>query len=383
MAAATTPTPTPEITKEQVAKTIDDAKESIIQYFRHLYALNRLENWVGAAVVFAALLGLGFLLRIFSQRRLRTLAARQKQAMEYLVHRLICRTHPIFFVTFALYFACRWFLEQPRKGPEFAALATIVFLLQSIVWFNEIIEHVVGRYRRKKIEEDAASVMTMSAIGFIAKVTMCIVIGLLLLVNLGVQIGPLLATVGVAGVAIGLALQSILADLFASLSIVLDKPFVLGDFIVVDDKMGTVEDIGLKTTRLRSLSGEQLVFGNGDLLKSRIHNYKRMQERRIVFGFGLVYGTPPEKLERVGAIVREVIERIESTRFDRAHFTGFGDSDLHFEVVYYVLSADYIVYRDIQQKINLELVRRFAAESLEFAFPTRTVYVVNAGPENK
>lgn len=382
MAAATTPQPTPATTNEQVAKSIDDATASVIQYFKHLFAINGLENWIGAAVVFVAILGLAFLLRLFSGKRLRLLAVRQKHAAEYLIHRLICRTHPIFFVTAALYFSCRSFLAQPKNGPEFAIFATFVLLAQSIVWFNESIEHVVGEYRRKKLEQDAASVMTMSALGFIAKVVVCVVIGLLFLVNLGIQIAPLLATVGVAGLAIGLALQNILTDLFASLSIVLDKPFVLGDFIAVDDKMGTVEDIGLKTTRLRSISGEQLIFGNGDLLKSRIRNYKRMQERRVAFRFGIAYRTPPEKLVRIGELVREIIEKIDQTRFDRAHFLEFSENSLQFEVVYYVHQPDYNLYCEIQQTINLELIGRLASESIDFAFPTHTVKLIDSSAQN-
>src|SRR5690606_7585627 len=167
---------------------------------------------------------------------------------------------------------------------------------------------------------------------------------------------------------------------FGSLSIVLDKPFVIGDFIVVDGLAGTVERIGLKTTRVRALSGEQLVFSNADLLGSRIHNYKRMQERRVVFSFGVTYDTPPEKVAAIPNMVREVIEARENTRFDRAHFQKFGDSDLTFEVVYYMLVADYNLYMDTQQAINLELLRRFAADGIEFAFPTRTLYVNQLTP---
>ncbi|MCE5228232.1 mechanosensitive ion channel family protein [bacterium] len=374
------PTPTPAIpTNAQIGKVVEAAKDSVIKYFENLYAQNSLSHWGGAAIVFVATLGAAFLLRIIAEKRLRTLAVRHKHTLEYFIHRLIRRTHPIFFVTVSIYCASKTFLEQPEHGPKLAFIVTIVVLLQSIVWFNEAIDHVVNEYRRKNLQEDAAGVMTMAALGFVAKLIVCVVIGLLLLVNLGVEIGPLLATVGVVGLAIGLALQNILGDLFASLSIVLDKPFVLGDFIVVDDQMGTVEDIGLKTTRLRSISGEQLIFGNNDLLKSRIRNFKRMMERRVVFQFGVVYQTPVEKLGRIGEMVRDVIQGIGDTRFDRAHFTEFGDSALQFEVVYFVLEPDYNLYRDIQQKINLELMQRFQAESIDFAFPTRTVQVIHSG----
>jgi small-conductance mechanosensitive channel len=177
--------------------------------------------------------------------------------------------------------------------------------------------------------------------------------------------------------------QNILGDLFASLSIALDKPFVIGDFIVVDGIAGTVEYVGLKTTRVRSLDGQQVVFANADLLKSRIHNYKRLYERRVLFGFGVRYSTPPDTLAAIPDWVRDIVTAQSATRFDRAHFKGFGDSALAFEVVYFVLDPDYNRYMDIQQAINLALVHRFAAAGVDFAFPTRTLHVEmlpSAGP---
>ncbi|HEV7226556.1 MAG TPA: mechanosensitive ion channel family protein, partial [Pirellulales bacterium] len=188
----------------------------------------------------------------------------------------------------------------------------------------------------------------------------------------------LVAGLGVGGIAIALAAQNVLGDLFASLSIVLDRPFILGDFIAVGDFSGAVEHIGLKTTRLRSLSGEQLVFSNADLLQSRIRNYKRMYERRIQFTFGVAYGTSRDQLTAIPGMIREAIAAHEKTRFDRAHFKSFGDSALIFEAVYYVLSPDYNLYMDIQQAINLTLLQGFAAAGIDFAFPTQTIYVHKA-----
>jgi small-conductance mechanosensitive channel len=179
----------------------------------------------------------------------------------------------------------------------------------------------------------------------------------------------------VGSIAVALAIQNILADLFASLSIALDQPFVIGDFIIVDDYLGTVENIGLKTTRVRSLSGEQLVFANNDLLNSRIRNYKRMGERRVLFTFGVIYQTPIEQLEQISAWVKEIIQTHEQARFDRAHFKSFGDSALVFEVVYYVQSPDYNLYMDIQQAINLALMKRFEKNGIEFAYPTQTLFI--------
>jgi small-conductance mechanosensitive channel len=198
---------------------------------------------------------------------------------------------------------------------------------------------------------------------------------LFLLDNWGVNVTAFVAGLGIGGIAIALAAQTILGDLFSYFVIFFDRPFEIGDFIIVQDKMGSVEYIGIKTTRLRSLTGEQLVFSNTDLTNSRVHNYKRMERRRIVFQIGVTYQTPPEKLARVPEIIKAAVTRREGVTFDRAHFLSFGDSQLTFEVVYIVLTGDFNKYMDHQQAINLELFNIFAQEGIEFAYPTRTVFV--------
>ena len=198
---------------------------------------------------------------------------------------------------------------------------------------------------------------------------------------LGINIGPFIASLGIGGVAVALALQNVLGDLLASLSIILDKPFVVGDFVVVGSDAGSVEHVGLKTTRVRSISGEQLVLSNSDILSARIRNYGRMAERRIVFTIGVEYGTPTETLRAIPQMVRAAVEACDNTRFDRCHFNAFADSSLNFETVYFMKVPDYAAYMNTQQEINLQLYERFAAEGIDFAFPTRTVHVVgnNAG----
>jgi len=218
----------------------------------------------------------------------------------------------------------------------------------------------------------------MSAIGFVVRLVLWSLVALIALDNLGVNITGLIAGLGIGGIAVALALQNVLGDVFASLSIVLDKPFVLGDFIVVDQLSGTVEYVGLKTTRIRALSGEQLIVSNADLLRSRIRNFKRMQERRVLFQFGVTYQTPTDLLERISQIARQVIESEKLTRFDRAHFKEFGESALLYECVYYVLSADYNVYMDIQQRINIALAHHLQSAGVEFAYPTRTIIMQHA-----
>ncbi len=193
--------------------------------------------------------------------------------------------------------------------------------------------------------------------------------------NIGFKVSSVIAGLGIGGVAVALAAQAILQDLFSYFSIIFDRPFDVGDFIIVDSFMGTVEYVGIKTTRIRSLSGEQVVFSNTDLTNSRVRNYKRMELRRVVFGFGVVYETPLDKLKKIPQIVENVIKSIDQTRFDRAHFFKYGDFSLDFEVVYYVLNSDYNKYMDIQQEINLKIKEEFEREGIEFAYPTQLLYL--------
>lgn len=201
-------------------------------------------------------------------------------------------------------------------------------------------------------------------------------VGLLFLFdNLGYNVTTIIAGLGIGGIAIALAAQNILGDLFNYFVIFFDRPFEVGDFITVDDKKGTVEHVGIKTTRLISVSGEQLAFSNSDLTKSRIHNFKRMERRRVVFSLGVVYHTTPAKLEQVPAIIKNIVTAQEAVTFDRAHFATFGAYSLNFEVVYFIESADYLQYMNTQQEINLKIFKAFADEGIEFAYPTQTVLV--------
>ena len=230
-------------------------------------------------------------------------------------------------------------------------------------------------YRTRRSVHDAAGATSTAALGFVARVAVWLVIVLMILDNFGVNITTLVASLGIGGIAVALALQNVLGDLFSSLSIVLDKPFVIGDFISVDDISGTVEYVGLKTTRIRGLGGEQVVFSNSDLLGSRIRNYKRMETRRIVFGIGVTYEISKQQVLAIPGILREVVEAQPQARFDRAHFKAYGASSLDFEVVYIVKTPEYGVYMDVQQAINLALFERFADEGIDFAYPTQTVYL--------
>ncbi|BBM69098.1 mechanosensitive ion channel family protein [Rhodothermus marinus] len=337
-------------------------------------------EWLKAIGVWAALSVVFIVVQRVLAGRIEALATRTRTNIDNIIANILRQTRAYFLVGLAFYAAVA-IVQLPRPVVQWGGrIAFVLLLLQLIRWGSGLITFYVERYRQQKLEEDPAAVTSMQALGFIGRLVLWTIVLLVALDNFGVDITALIASVGIAGVAIGLAVQNILGDLFASLSIVLDKPFVVGDFIIIDNYMGTVEHIGLKSTRIRSLTGEQLVFSNSDLLNSRIRNYKRMQERRIVFTVGVVYQTPKEKLEKIPQIIREIIEAQEMVRFDRAHFKEFGPSSLNFEVVYWVLDPDYTLYMNIQQAINLALFERFQQEGIEFAYPTQTLFVYPMKP---
>jgi small-conductance mechanosensitive channel len=255
----------------------------------------------------------------------------------------------------------------PAADRALRTAAILAFLLQVAIWSSAGIDAWVTSYRRRRLLTDAASATTVGALHFLAKLVLWVLLLLVALDNLGVNVTALVTGLGIGGIAVALALQNILGDVFASLSIVLDKPFVLGDSIGVGDSTGTVESIGLKTTRLRSATGEQLVFGNADLLKGRIKNFRRMETRVVTLAFSLAYDTPADQLEAVPGLVRAIVEKLPQVRFDRAHWKGFGTSGFDFEVAYAVLTADFLTHMDRQQAIGLALVRALAEHGIALA----------------
>jgi small-conductance mechanosensitive channel len=352
-----------------------------MEYLDATYYDNSLRQWLialGAALLVA--IGLG-IVRHWLMSRVGKLAARTGTTWDDLVIDALRRTKGLFLLIVGLYAGTLFLtLDELVRGYAHGVLI-IAVIVQAGLWVSAAIRFRLEDYRKRRLKDDPSGVMTMAAIGFIAQIVLWVIVLLLVLDNAGVEVTPLVASLGVGGIAVALAVQNILGDLFASLSIVLDKPFVIGDFLIIGDYLGSVEYIGLKTTRLRSLSGEQIVFSNADLLSSRIRNHGRMFERRVVFSVGVTYGTPKEKLERIPRILRELVEAQPKTRFDRSHFKEYGDSSLNFETVYYVLAPDYNTYMDIQQAINLGIYERFEAEGLDFAFPTRTLHIVQEGTE--
>lgn len=362
-------------------KWFDSVTESELLQ-RQFYDYSLLAWLLAAGTFIVAFLLLRLAVR-FARRRAVSLTERRDWDVAHSVSALVKGTKWWFLLAVSLYLSSL-VLDFPRGEPTRLAtsIAITALLLQLAVWADVLIVLLIERYMRRRLETDAAGVTMMSALGFLGRMAAWTIAVLLILENQHVQINSLVAGLGIGGIAVALAAQNVLGDLFASLSIVLDRPFILGDFIAVDDFLGSVERIGLKTTRLRSLSGEQVVFSNNDLLKGRIRNYKRMYERRIQFSFGVEYGTSYDRLAAMPGMIREAILAQAQTRFDRAHFKSFGDSALLFEAVYFVLSPDYNLYMDIQQAINLALVQRFSEEGIQFAFPTQTVFVHKADGDN-
>ena len=345
-------------------------------FLDRIYYGNTLKSWLFAIIVAIVLFATLKILKKLIIRHLTPLAEKTETFLDDLALDLIKSTK-FFFLLFLSLYAGSFMLSLPGKAASLIRGATLIaFFLQTAIWGNYCLSYFLNRYKSQKLEEqDAAGVATITAFGFMGRLFLWTAVVLLILDNLGVDITALIAGLGIGGIAVALAAQNILGDLFASLSIMLDKPFVIGDFIIVDKDMGSIEHIGLKTTRIRSLSGEQLIFSNSDLLQSRIRNYKRMYERRVVFSIGVIYQTPYDKLKTIPSLIREIIEAQEQTRFDRTHFTEFGSSSLNFEIVYWVKNPDYNVYRDIHQAINLKIFCRFEEEGIVFAYPTQTLYL--------
>jgi small-conductance mechanosensitive channel len=244
-----------------------------------------------------------------------------------------------------------------------------------LVWGRQVIGFVVDNRVKVIAQEDKAMAGSIAALGYLAQMALLIIVLLLILANLGVEVTALVASIGIGGIALAMAAQNVLSDFIAFISIALDKPFVPGEFMNVGDFSGTVEQIGLRTTRLRSLSGEQLLLSNRDLLSSRIRNYGRMLQRRVVGLLGVTYQTSYENVQAIPQIIQEIVEGIEEATFDRAHFKRYADFALEFEFVYYVTPPAYALFMDVQQKVNLEIMKRFAEAGIEFAYPTQTIFL--------
>jgi small-conductance mechanosensitive channel len=336
--------------------------------------------WLVALAVSVALVTVLLLSRRAIRRYHRRLLDTEGVQLLEIPMEVLSRTTLAFFVALSVVIGLNTLTMSERTSVVLKSILTLALFWQAGVWLSAAVMGWLDRKRRGSIATDRALASSLGIVGLGVRMLIWSLVVLLTLDNLGVDITALVAGLGIGGIAVALAVQNVLGDLFASLSITLDRPFVVGDFLIVDDFLGTVENIGIKSTRLRSLSGEQIIMSNADLLGSRVRNYGRMAERRVVFTLNATYETPADLLERIPSIVRGAVEAQAGVRFDRSHFANYGAHSLDFETAYYVLSADYNRYMDIQQAINLRVFREFARLGIEFAYPTQRLYIARTSP---
>ena len=346
------------------------------RFLDEVFLGNPVRNWISALAAFAvAFVALSIARRILVAR-LEKLAESTTTDIDDLVVDLVRRTGRFFLALVALFFASHWL---SITGNYVDNAIKVALSIQAGLWGLGLVHFGIRRMVRGSAANDPARTMGASIIGFIGRVIVWSLVVLLCLQSINYPIGPLLASLGVGGIAVALALQNILGDLFASITILLDKPFVVGDSIVLGEFVGKVERIGIKSTRLRSPSGEEIAVGNNDLVSSRVRNFKGLLEGRQVFMIGVTYQTSADQLEAIPRMVEEIVGKTPGTRFGRAHLTKLGDFALLFEVVYFVESGQKEEAMDAQHAILVALRRRFEQEKIEFAYPTQTLYHLGQG----
>ncbi|MEZ5458050.1 MAG: mechanosensitive ion channel family protein [Steroidobacteraceae bacterium] len=351
-----------------------------MEFLSQVYLGNTLQDWLLSAAAFLVTFTVLPLVRklVVSQRN-RIQSLEPPMGVE-LALVLIARTSKLFLWIVALYVAERFLELGPRVEKISNIVIVVVFWFQVALWGTAAINFALDLQRRRAAENGDAGVQgSLGIVNFIARLAVFAIAALLALDNLGVNITALVAGLGVGGIAIALAVQTILGDLLASLSITLDKPFVVGDWLRLDTVEGTVEKIGVKSTRLRSLSGEQIIVSNADLLQSRLHNLGRMPERRALFKLGVVYETPRDKLERIPALVEACVKETPGTRFLFCVFTDFGDFALQFTLVYFVALEQGANYLETVGAVNYRIHAAFEQEGISFAYPTQTVVMRREG----
>lgn len=335
---------------------------------------NSLSAYFGAFGLFLLLILLLYIFRMFLLKQFKAFTQKTTSEIDDVVYAVFQSIQLPFYSVVACYLAVST-LNIPRfYSNGLTGILIIISTIQTILVLQIIIDYFIKRHLIKEKNTETADAYNI--VGKISKGILWVLGLFFVLSNMGINITSLIAGLGIGGVAVAFALQNILGDLFSSFAIYFDKPFIAGDFIVVGDKMGVVEKIGIKTTRIRALQGEEIVIPNQQLTSANIQNFKKMQERRIVFTFSIMYETPPAKIKKIPQIVKKIIEENKQTKFDRAHFSSFADSALLFEVVYYVTTSDYTIYMDIQQKINFSILEVFQKEHISMAYPTRTLHLI-------
>lgn len=332
-------------------------------------------RWLtGIAAGFIVYFLLKYVLKLIENRVLKGRDA-ETVGIADLISTLVKTTNSFFLLTLAFFTAAR-FVDMPSEIRVFIATVTlIVALIQFGMWGMSSIDYAVKRRSAIRDVDSGTQETSLAAVSLVIKIALWAIIIVLVLDNIpGINATTLITSLGIGGIAIGLAVQNILGDIFSSLTISLDKPFTVGDFIQVGELSGTVEHIGLKSTRIRSLSGEQLIFTNSDLLSSRVKNFRRMERRRDAFRIGVTYQTSLEQLKKVPEIIQNIIESQPNTIFERANFSQLGDFALIFNISYFMTTSDYQEFTNTRQAINLEILRQFAEAGIEFAHPGQLIF---------
>jgi small-conductance mechanosensitive channel len=346
--------------------------ESFSELWNTKFLWNPVGRWVIALGLFLVTFTLLPLMKGWISQRRKKWADSDREvptAIE-VIALLISRTSKLFLFTLAVWLASTQ-LEFPDRVGRIERIAIVLtFWFQIGLWGMTAVRYAIDRRsRREGGGLDPALASSIDIIVFIAGLVIWAMAFLLALDNLGVEIKPLLAGLGIGGIAVALAVQTVLGDLLASMSIALDKPFAVGDALQVDDLNGTVEHIGVKSTRLRSLTGEQIIIANADILKARVRNNGRMRDRRAAFYVNVAYDTPPEKLREIPGVIQDIVMRQKNVRFDRCHLLVMGDWALRFEVVFFMTVSDYGAYADVQQDVNISIIEALKKMDVDIALP--------------
>jgi len=341
----------------------------------HVYLGNPIHTYVWAAAYFTVACLVLYVLRYGVLRKLKHLTALTENRVDDFILLSAERTIMPLLYFGAFYLSTRHLVLSPPVQKTIFTVGVAVVTILMARFISATLTFLMREVWLRKEQEESRE-NNLKILLPIMRIVLWGLAMVFLLDNLGFRVSAVITGLGIGGIAIAMASQAVLGDFFSYVTILLDKPFELGDFIIVSDGyMGTIEHLGIKTTRIRSLSGEQIIMPNSDLTSHRVRNYKRMEERRVVFTLGVTYNTGPEKMQRAVALVKDIITSREDVRIDRVHFARFGDFSLVIEGVYWILSPEYMIYMDIQQDINIELQKAFAQEGIEFAFPTQTLYV--------
>ena len=340
---------------------------------RPMFLGNSIENWLKAL---ATTIGIFLVVSIFKSigiKRFSKVVSKTKTNLDDIFLRVIQETKGLFILLLGLYGGCQFLIISEKWMAIINKAFFVVTALQVGLWMGGFVNHLTS-LREKQEAHDKNEQTAISAFGLFGKILIWAIVAMVTVQNItGMEMSALITSLGIGGIAVGLAVQNILKDIFSSLSIFLDKPFLVGDYIVVGDIGGTVVNIGLKSTRLKTLLGEEVVFSNSDILDSSIHNYRKMERRLVTVNIGVSPETDPDMLETIPAIFKTCVEKQDKATFDRANLTNIGDFTLDYELIFHIESADYTLYATIKEAVFLDIIRQFQAKGIIMPYPTQAV----------